>query len=92
MKKLAYKLCRLRQKLIWIGGWEKANCGGWHFDLGPTPITILSCLTIYGWGWQLRLPGTWLVWSKHSGAYLSPTGTPNKATRWFRKLGGHRDH
>lgn len=86
---LAYWLCRWRQKLIWFGGWERPNCGG--FDLwrygklaSPAPLTVASVFTHYGWGWQLRLPGTILVRSKPSGClYLSPDGTPRSATRWL---------
>lgn len=88
---VAYWLCRWRQKLIWFGGWELPNCGG--FDLrkiggrgiqSPTPVSVASCLTIYGGGWwNLKLPGTILVWSKGNGVYLSPDGTPRSATRWL---------
>lgn len=87
---LAYRLCRLRQKLIWFGGWEFPNCGG--FDIrrsdgrlaDPTPLTVASCFTHFGRWWQLKLPWTILVWSPMSGGlYLSQDGTPRSATRWL---------
>lgn len=89
---LAYWLCRWRQKLIWFGGWERPNCGGWDLRKvsgpgiqSPAPVTVCSALTIYGRGWwHLKLPGTILVWSNRSGGvYLSPDGTPRSATRWL---------
>lgn len=89
---VAYKICRLRHKLIWFGGWERANCGGWRFRLepghwlDPFPLTICSALTLYGRWWQLRLPGTIFVWARNQeGVYMSPDGTPRSATRWFGK-------
>ena len=86
---LAYWLCRWRQALIWFGGWELSNCGGFeirrHGRLAdPTPVTVASCFTCFGRWWQLKLPGTYLVWSPMSGGlYLSPDGTPRSATRWL---------
>ena len=86
---LAYWLCRLRQRVIWFGGWERPNCGGFEIRRGGkiadvTPITIAKCFTHYRWGWDLKLPGTILVWSPRSGGlYLSPDGTPRSATRWI---------
>lgn len=91
-RSIAYWLCRARQRVIWFGGWEEANCGGWRFRarsskrwMGPTPVSVLRVFTYYGWGWQLRIPGTILVKSPN-GLYLSPDGTPGSATRWF--IGG----
>lgn len=86
---LAYWLCRWRQKLIWFGGWEESNCGGWSFKtdgcrwMAPFPLTVASALTLFGDWWQLKLPGTILVWSIGNGVYLSPDGTPRSATRWL---------
>lgn len=81
---LAGKLCRLRHKLVWFGGWEKANCLGWRFKGDPFPLTILGTLTLFGHWLQLRLPGTWLVISfRERYAYVSPDGTPRGATRWL---------
>jgi len=86
---LAYWLCRWRQRVIWFGGWEEPNCGGWSFRrrgrwAEPTPISICRVFTYYGWGWQLRLPTTILVHSP-TGTYCSPDGTPQAATRWLSK-------
>jgi hypothetical protein len=91
---LAYWLCRLRQRVIWFGGWEEANCGGWCFRRGkrwmsPAPVSVLRVFTHFGWGWQLRLPGTFLVRSKCSGVYISPDGTPRSATLWVTKKPEH---
>lgn len=86
---LAYRLCRWRQKLIWFGGWERPNCGGfdWRKSSGgiqsPTPVTVANCLTLFGDWWHLKLPWTILVWSRDNGVYLSPDGTPRSATRWL---------
>lgn len=88
---LAYWLCWLRQRVIWFGGWEEANCGGWRFRIdggrwmSPTPVSVFRVFTHYGWGWQLRLPGTIFVYSRQSGAYFSPDGTPRSATLWVTK-------
>ena len=87
---IAYWLCRARHRLIWFGGWERVNCGGWQLRrwgrwLDPYPLSILGRLTFYGWGLQCRLPGTIFVWSWHGArrAYFSPDGTPRSATRWI---------
>jgi hypothetical protein len=77
---------RVRQWVIWIGGWEKANGKGWQFliDYGnkkslmsPTPISLFGHrITCYGWGWQIRIRrGCYLVSSK-SGVYVSSDGAP----------------
>ena len=87
---IGYWLCRLRQRVIWFGGWEEANCGGWRFRMdsgrwiSPTPVSVFRVFTHYGWGWQVRLPGTILVRSR-DGVYFSPNGTPRGATLWFTK-------
>lgn len=86
---LAYWLCRWRQKLIWFGGWEGPNCGGfslWPYGriASPAPVTVASVFTYFGWGWQLKLPWTIMVYSRpHGGLYLSPDGTPRSATCWL---------
>ena len=56
---------------------------GWR---DPAPVMVLRAFTYYGWGAQLQLPWTILVWSWHGdrGIYLSPDGTPGSATRWLR--------
>jgi hypothetical protein len=87
---LAYWLCRMRQRVIWFGGWEEANCGGWSFRIAggrwasPTPVSVFRVFTLYGWGWQVRLPWTILVRSPE-GVYFSPDGTPSRATLWLTK-------
>ncbi len=88
---LFYWLRRLRQRVIWFGGWEEPNCGGWQFLsrysgrlTSPTPVTVLRTFTYYGWGWELRLPGTILVRSR-DGVYFSPDGTPRSSTLWLTK-------
>ncbi|HNB43156.1 MAG TPA: hypothetical protein PLL72_03075 [Burkholderiaceae bacterium] len=55
---LAYWLCRWRQKLIWFGGWELPNCGGFEFRrhgrwADPTPVKVARCFTHFGRWWQL---------------------------------------
>jgi hypothetical protein len=84
-----YWLRLARQKLLWVGGWEEPNCGGWRptWEYGlksPFPVTVLSSLTLFGGWWQCRIFGTYLTWS-HGKVYLSPDGTPRSATRWFSK-------
>ncbi len=91
-RSLGYWITRFRQRwLLWVGGWEEPNCGGWKLrgDYGwrdPAPVMVLRAFTYYGWGAQLQLPWTILVWSWHGdrGIYLSPDGTPGSATRWLR--------
>ncbi len=87
MRTLKWK--RLRQWVIWIGGWEKANGEGWQFRtsdrsifMPPWPISLLGHrFTFFGWGWQLRLshPRRYLVHSK-SGLYISTDGTPPRSS------------
>ncbi len=87
---------RLRVWLIWFGGWERANSTGWSFRWdfngklkSPTPLSLFGHrFTHYGWGWNLRLGGRWLVWcharhGQRAQAYLSDNGTPNRATAWL---------
>ena len=87
---IGYWLRRARQLVIWFGGWEKANCGGWDMLTNdgrlrsPTPVSVMRVYTHYGWGWQFRLFATILVKSP-DGVYFSPDGTPNKATRWMKR-------
>lgn len=86
-------LCRLRRKVIWIGGWERANCEGWRFRLddghwmSPTPWSLFTFFTYYGWGWDLHLPQGVLVYSKRLGLFISPDGTPqHRCTRWLLRV------
>ena len=91
-RSIGYWITRFRQRwLLWVGGWEEPNCGGWslRWEYGwrnPAPVTVLRILTYYGWGLDLRLPWTILVWSWRGdrGIYLSKDGTPGSATFWFR--------
>ena len=87
-------LCRLRRRIIWIGGWEKANCEGWRLRLDnghwmhPTPWSLFRRLTFYGWGWDLQLREGVLVKSRE-GLYISPNGTPqHHGTRWIWRARG----
>jgi hypothetical protein len=78
---------RVRQWVMWIGGWEKPNGKGWKFtiDLGkkkrlmnPSPISFFGHFIIfYSWGGHIRFKrGCYFVWSKTSGMYVSSDGTP----------------
>lgn len=55
--------------------------------LRPWPVTLWwGRLTLYGWGWDLWLHKRreHLVWTgREGGLYLSPDGTPTRATRWL---------
>lgn len=96
---LGYWIRGARQRVIWFGGWEEANGGGWRFRLDgggwtdPFPLSVLRVLTFYGWGMQCRLPGTYFVWSWRGdrGMYFSPDGTPDNATCWLRMPRWRRD-
>jgi hypothetical protein len=49
-----------------------------------TPVSLLGHrITFYGWGWQVRLRGGYLVKSK-GAVYFSHNGTSDDATVWFR--------
>lgn len=52
------------------------------FSLGPKGR---RWLTVYHWGFDLRVGRQWLVlvWRGEKRCYLSPTGTPNAASRFF---------
>lgn len=89
-RRLSFHLCRWRQSyLLWVGGWERANCGGWELRTkegklrDPLPVTVAGRLNLFGWGWNLKAFGTILVYSHCSGLYVSPDGTPGSATRWL---------
>jgi hypothetical protein len=92
-RSLSYWITRFRQRwLLWVGGWEEPNCGGWRLKrsygwASPAPVTVLRAFTYYGWGIDLRLPWTNLVWCWRGdrGIYLSKDGTPGRATWWLRK-------
>lgn len=92
---------RFRQAVICFGGWENPNRTGWQFRLrdghGPSlwmdayPVTILRRLTLYGWGWDLKLKCGYLVCSREPSRdgkryrqiYFSPNGIPSRATAWL---------
>lgn len=86
----------IRHWLIWIGGWEKANGEGWHLTQvfnkrklrSPTPVALFGGrFTHYGWGWNIRFRKTYFVWSRSGRPlhiYLSPDGTPGRATTWIK--------
>ena len=83
---------RLRDWFIWVGGWEKANGGGWRIFLKtpsgrlrmpPTPVSLFGRrITFHRWWVDIRLRKGWLVVSK-TCAYLSPDATPSAATAWY---------
>jgi hypothetical protein len=83
-------LKRIQQWAIWVGGWEKPGGLGWRFNGSPTPVSVLGHrLTVYGWGFQVRVPSgllvvTWPHGSETSWrAFVSPNGTPQHATEWI---------
>lgn len=103
-KKLALSPLReYRQRFLWVGGWEvpdltQADRGlpAWRFRLeggtwmSPWPVEIMRRLTVFSWGAQLWIFGTFavVVWVRgESCAYLPPDGTPSHATRflWGRR-------
>lgn len=77
---------RVRQWLIWIGGWEKANGQGWAFTIdygnktalvAPTPISLFGhAITFFSWGWQVRFWKRCYLVCSDSGIYVSSDGTP----------------
>ncbi len=86
-------LKRLRQWVLWLGGYERSD-GTWDRSGGdPTPVSVLGHrATYYGWGFQVRTAYGWLVvvwrvngkpWSGIERAYVSPCGTPQHATIWL---------
>jgi hypothetical protein len=87
---------RVRHWVIWIGGWEKANGKGWELFrkygrrwrlVDPTPVSLFGHrVTFLGHGGHIRLPRTYLVWSRAGHPlciYLSPDGTTARATTWI---------
>lgn len=90
-------LKRIRQWLIWIGGWERVNSKGWRVFYknssgkwklnDPTPFSLLgSWFTCYGWGLNIKLLSGYLVvtWGRHGKkCYISPNGTPSQAHTWY---------
>ena len=47
---------------------------------------VFGLLHRYSWGWDLRLPGGWLVWSRIDSKrlFLSRDGTPTDCLTLFR--------
>jgi hypothetical protein len=88
-------LHRIRNWIIWIGGWELANGRGWRLFTrsgkkwilcDPTPISLFGHrFTHFGWGWELRTHSGYLTYSRIGGRklYSSPDGTPSQATIWY---------
>lgn len=89
---------RLRNWVVWFGGWEKANGAGWKLRrdwplrgfYGPTPVAILGHrVTFFGQWMDIRLRRTYLVIrfrKSYSGgpyAYLSDDGTSSRAHHWL---------
>lgn len=84
--------------VAWFGGWEAhspkrpwVGMAGRTWTLRErlgmlTPVSLFGHrITFYGWGWQVRLRGGSLVFSKQEGSvYFSPDGTPSSATIWFK--------
>ena len=75
---------RFMKWFCWIGG---------YFQFRPikcwdvTPVSFLGHrITLYGWGWEIKTPWGWLVYSKGGGCrrcYISKTATPDGAHTWF---------
>lgn len=89
---------RVRNWLIWFGGWEKADGAGWKIRrdsprggiYGPRPVSILGHrVTFFGSWFDVRLPHTILVVRLRAGydggpyAYLSRDGTSSRAHHWL---------
>jgi hypothetical protein len=82
--------------VAWFGGWEAHSPKReWSLRrrslrerLKPGMITPVSLfghrITFFGWGWQLRLRGGYLVRGSEGRVYFSPDGTPHSATIWFK--------
>jgi hypothetical protein len=77
---------RLRQWVVWFGGWERPNGGGWSFRGGPTPVSLFGHrLTLHGHWFDVRTPAGYLVVDvRERTAYVSPNGTPRHAHTWIR--------
>lgn len=103
-KKLALSPLReFRQRFVWFGGWEVPDLmqtdrglPAWRFRLEggtwmpPWPVSFTRRLTVFSWGAQLWIFGTYAVavWGRGERCvYLSPDGTPSHATRflWGRR-------
>lgn len=91
-------LHHIRNWVIWIGGWEKAN--GTGFELfrrnhknrirlkDPTPISLFGHrFTHYGNWWHIKLRRGYLAWSRQR-IYISPDGTSTNAVAWWRGAPG----
>lgn len=91
---------KMRQQLIWFGGWELANQGGWRFRLpygfgnekwlrmSPTPISFwFNRLVIYGGFLDFKIGRGWLMikWRPEFRMYWSPDGTPSRLQWEFGK-------
>jgi hypothetical protein len=82
---------RLRQWVIWLGGWELANGGGWRLRTSggkvadPFPVSVLGHrLTVYGhWLSAVTPRGYVVVNVRERHAYVSTNGTPRGAHTWI---------
>ena len=88
---------RVRQWVIWIGGWERANGAGWQFSIkhpyrrvgriwmGPTPVSLLGHrVTFFSHWFDFRIrSGVVVVNFRERHAYVSRDGTPNRAHHWL---------
>jgi len=86
---------RVRQWVIWVGGWERANGAGWQFTAGrsggrtvwmtPTPVSLFGHrITLFGHWFDLDVPsGRLVVNLRQRHAYISRDGTPNRAHHWL---------
>jgi hypothetical protein len=78
-------LKRLRKWFVWVGGWEEPELSqwdrgepAWKLSRDPMPFSLFGHrVTFYGWGWSAKVGKGWLVWSRSSGLYWSPNGTPS---------------
>lgn len=58
--------------------------------MDPTPLSLFGHrFTLFGWGWQLRVKGGWMVFSRKRYSdgerklYISHDGTPSRAHCWI---------
>jgi len=87
--------------VAWFGGWQAHSPKrAWSLRrrtlgerLAPgmlTPVSLFGHrITFFGWGWQVRLRGGYLVRGQEGGLYFSPDGTPSSATIWFKGAPAH---
>jgi hypothetical protein len=62
--------------------------------LSPMPVGLFwGRITLYSWGWSLDWGTGWMTWSRDSGLYWSPDGTPSNpaAVSYWTPRAHHRD-